>query len=193
MPSASTPEQRDGSDSATMAAVYAQYQSFVKRSVRRLGVTPADADDAVQQVFLVVHRRLDQYLGIRTKRGWLFSISRLVSNNYRRGLRRARAHTSDLVFEPVPDAEQLLAQLEARRLLDRFLDDLKEPERSAFYLSHFEGFTAPEIAKELSVNMNTVYTHLRNARLRAARLRFDRDAADQDWPRNATAPSASAD
>ncbi|HKQ71472.1 MAG TPA: sigma factor, partial [Polyangiaceae bacterium] len=41
-----------------LAGLFAEHADFVWRSLRRLGVPHADADDAVQEVFLVVHRRL---------------------------------------------------------------------------------------------------------------------------------------
>jgi RNA polymerase sigma-70 factor (ECF subfamily) len=158
-----------------MTEAYTKYRGFVKRSVRRLGVTPADADDAVQQVFLVVHRRLDHYLDVQLKRSWLLAVSKLVSCNYHRGLRRARSRRHQFTLatlEPGPDVEELLAQQEARRLLEQFLEELEEKERAAFYLAHFEGLTAREIALRLGMNMNTVYT-----RLRTARLRFEKGLA----------------
>ena len=154
----------DGTD-AQIAHAYEQHGRFVKRAVRRLGVTYCDADDAVQQVFLVVHRRFDQYESVDLKRAWLFSVSKLVSKNYHRSVRRARAQRCGLVVAPAPDLEELLIREETRRRIVKSLEDLNEPERAAFYLATFEGLTAREIATELDMNMNTVYTRLRRARL----------------------------
>jgi RNA polymerase sigma-70 factor, ECF subfamily len=155
-----------------MSEAYEQYQRYVKRTLRRLGVTAADADDAAQQVFMVVHRRLDEYRDVRTKRAWLFTISRLVSCNYHRGVRRARSHLHDFPPPPRTDLEDLFAHLEARRLLHDFVQALREKERAPFYLAHFEDFSAPEIAVRLGTNVNTIY-----ARLRKARLLFERTLA----------------
>ena len=153
----------------SLAIVYEQQAPFVRRSLRRFGVAYADADDAVQQVFLVVHRRFDEYAGIGAKRAWLFAVSRHVSRNYHRGLRRAQAKKAGFLCSlelPELDLEDLVAAREARRMVDQFLADLVESERRAFYLSHIEGLSTREIARELDVKLNTVYTRLRNARRR---------------------------
>ncbi len=151
-----------------MPEVFADHAYFVKRSLRRLGVTPADTDDALQQVFLVVTRRFAEYLAVDSKRGWLFNVSELVSRNYHRGQRRARERHRWLVALPAFDLEEVLRRREAGRIVSKFLNGLKESERAAFYLADIEGLTAKEIAVELDVNMNTIYT-----RLRAARRRFN--------------------
>lgn len=151
-----------------MAQVFADHAYFVKRSLRRLGVTTSDADDALQQVFLVVARRFDEYLLVESKRGWLFGVSDLVSRNYHRGRRRARRRHRWLVALPAFDLEEVLRRREAGRIVSKFLAGLKESERTAFYLADVEGLTAKEIAVELDVNMNTIYS-----RLRAARRRFN--------------------
>ena len=44
-------------------ALYEEHFSFVWRTARRLGVPERAADDVVQDVFLVLHRRLDDYDG----------------------------------------------------------------------------------------------------------------------------------
>jgi RNA polymerase sigma-70 factor (ECF subfamily) len=160
------------SKAMAFALAYAEHRVFVKRSLRSFGVIAADADDALQQVFLVVHRRLDQYLEIPAKRGWLFAVSRFVSNNYRRKIRRARIGARFLITAPAPDTEELYARREAGRLLAAFLQQLPDKERGPFQLTHIEGLTADEVGMRLRVNPNTVRT-----RLRAARLRFQAELA----------------
>jgi len=154
---------------AQIASAYEQHRIFVKRTLRRFGVTYSDADDAVQQVFLVVHRRFDEYLDVSLKRAWLFSVSKFVSRNYHRGIRRARAHGHELATAPAPapapDIDELLIRREATHELVKCLDRLEERVRLPFYLANFEGLTAREIATALNLNMNTVYTRLREARI----------------------------
>jgi len=154
----------EDSKAAQMRQTYKHQARFVRRTLRRLGVTHADADDVLQLVFLVVHRRLDEYVEMAAKRAWLFSVSQLVSRNYHRGIRRERARRRKLVPAPLPNPEELLLRREAARRVTRFLDELDEPLKRAFYLASFEGLTAREIAVELDMNMNTVYSRVRTAR-----------------------------
>ena len=53
------------------AAVYREHHGFVARTLRHLGVDPGRVDDAVQDTFLVVHRRLAEFEGRAALRTWL--------------------------------------------------------------------------------------------------------------------------
>ncbi len=145
--------------------IFSEQADFVWRSLRRLGIPPADVDDAVQEVFLVVHRRISEYEDRGLLRAWLFSISRQISSHYHRGVKRNQERHRGLVMSvTAPDLEEVLARREAEQLVNAFLDQLEEPQRMVFYLSDIEGLTAPEIAAALDVNLNTVYGRLRQAR-----------------------------
>ena len=163
---AAEPQLERATPAQVMANAYRQHQRYVWRTLRYLGVRYADADDAVQQVFLVVHRRADEYVSMKSKRGWLASVSKFVSCNYHRGIRREKAREQWFTREPLPDVEELVARREARRMLGKFLSSLRKPERSTFYLTYFAGLSGNEIAARLRMNPNTVRTRLRFARLR---------------------------
>ncbi|NJL96066.1 MAG: TIR domain-containing protein, partial [Anaerolineae bacterium] len=60
-------------------AVYDEYFEFAWRSLRRLGVPTEALDDAVQDLFLVVHRRLDSFEGRSSLRTWIFGIALRVA------------------------------------------------------------------------------------------------------------------
>ena len=153
--------------------VFSQHANFVWRSLRRLGVASADADDALQEVFLVVFRRITEYEDRGLIRPWLFTISRQVASHYHRGNKRTETRHQGLVLDTVgTDVEESLARREAEQVVRSFLDELDEPRRIVFYLSDIEGMTAPEIAEATGVNLNTVY-----ARIRLARKRFEREIA----------------
>ena len=140
------------------------------RSLRQLGVPGVDVDDALQEVFVVVYRRLSDYEDRGLMRAWLFSITRQVARHYHRATTRAESRLRRLVVDvAAPDVEEMMARREAEDLVTEFLDGLEEPQRLVFHLADIEGLTAPEIAASLGVNLNTVY-----ARLRSARKRFER-------------------
>ncbi|HEX4353772.1 MAG TPA: sigma-70 family RNA polymerase sigma factor [Polyangiales bacterium] len=154
----------------SLSAVYDAQFDFVWRCARRLGVEPASLDDVVQEVFLVVHRRLCEFEGRSTLKSWLFGITRRVVRDQRRS--RRRKPTEVLAHDPIdPLARTPDAQLDLREqaaLLHRLLDSLDDDKREAFVLSELEEMSGPEIADALQLNLNTVY-----ARVRAARSAFD--------------------
>lgn len=152
---------------AQIAHLFAEHADFVWRSLRRLGVPAADVDDALQEVFLVVHRRLPEYEDRGLMRAWLFSIGRQISSHYHRGVRRAEERHRGVTVSAISrDPEEALERREAERFVGEFLEGLDESRRLVFYLSDIEGLTAPEIASALDVNLNTVYGRLRQARSR---------------------------
>ena len=51
-------DERTGDPGPTFEDVYDEYFDFVWRSVRRLGVEAPDVRDVIQEVFVVVHRKL---------------------------------------------------------------------------------------------------------------------------------------
>jgi RNA polymerase sigma-70 factor (ECF subfamily) len=151
-------------------AVYEELFDFVWRSLRRLGVTPAGIDDAVQDVFIVVHRRLPEFAGRSSLKTWVLGIALRVARDHQRSRRRKGDHEE--LDARIPDAApgpvESLARAEALRELDRILSTLDEDKRAVFVLAEIEELTAPEIAEALEINVNTVYS-----RLRAARRAFD--------------------
>lgn len=151
--------------------VYEAHFDFVWRSVRRLGVPASAVDDAVQDVFVVVHRRLHEFEGRSKLQTWLFGIALRVARSHRRKAARAS------VLDPLPDDVEGRAEhrpdrvneaQEAWAVVEAFLEELDDDKRAVFVLSELEEHTAPEIAAALGIRTNTVYS-----RLRAARKQFE--------------------
>lgn len=156
--------------SESFEEIYATYFEFVWRSLRRLGVPVAEVNDATQEVFIVVHRRLPEFEARSSVQTWLFSISLRVASDKRRTARR-RPETPlerDVPARGTSDPHEAAARAQAVRVLYALLDELSDEKREVFVLAELEQMTAPEIAQALSINLNTVYS-----RLRAARREFD--------------------
>jgi RNA polymerase sigma-70 factor, ECF subfamily len=149
-------------------SVYAEHFRAVWRTLRRLGVAPAQLDDAVQDVFLVVHRRLPEFDG-RSLRGWLYAIAVRVASDHRRNAAHQRTvPLSEALIDPAPDPARTSELSASVRLLHELLAELDERQRTVFVLGELEELSVPEIAEALGENLNTVYS-----RLRAARARFE--------------------
>ena len=149
----------------TFETIYRQHHDFVWALIRRLGVPAAAVDDVVQDVFLVVNRKLKDYADRERPRAWLVAIARRVAADHRRTERRARDRLRG-VRPPPPTTtpEQQAQQREAAHIVAVFLDTLDEDQRMAFYLMDVQQMTAPEVAEALGVNVNTVYSRVRLAR-----------------------------
>ncbi|MBX7082216.1 MAG: sigma-70 family RNA polymerase sigma factor [Nannocystaceae bacterium] len=154
-------------------ALFLEHYDFVYRALAHFGMPQASLDDATQEVFAVVHRRLADYDGRTAMRGWLWGIARNVASSMQRGEQRARRRL-ELVAdaEPVAGPDETLAQRQQIALARACLEALDEQQREVFVLAELEGFSAPEIAQTLDVKLNTVYS-----RLRIAREKFQRALA----------------
>ncbi len=156
----------------SLAQVYEEHFDFVFRCALRLGVPRDEAQDLVQDVFLVVHRRLGGFEARSSMRTWLFGILRRVAADRRRRAYRRRECACAEVEAPALTQscpERGAERREAARLLHAILAELSEDKREVFILSELEQLSAPEIAAAVGANLNTIY-----ARIRAARRDFER-------------------
>ena len=156
----------------SFAQVYEEHFSFVWRSALRLGAPAAIADDVVQEIFVVVYRKLNEFEGRSSVKTWLFGIVLHVVRTQRRSLRAKHPHA--LYPELSADPETLIddrtgpheaaVQAEAAQLVNQLLEALDEDKRAVFILAELEQMSAVEIARAVAIPLNTVYSRLRLAR-----------------------------
>jgi RNA polymerase sigma-70 factor (ECF subfamily) len=162
--------------------IYRTYFDEVCRWTRILGGPEAEREDLVQDVFVVVHRRLDEFDGQNVP-GWLYQITRRRVRDFRRlrwfRVLLQRTQVEDVVASPAPGPEAALGQQQETEKLAAFLGHLlsrlPESQRVAFSLFEIEGYSGEEIAKLQNVPINTVWARIHKARVKlaasAARLR----------------------
>ena len=164
---------KDGAPSGQISfdRIYDEYFSFVYRSARRFGVPLGAVDDVVQEVFVVLHRRLPEYDGRASLQAWVYGILANVVRDYRRSFRRKQARllpsASDEQLGPAPSATDPERRAELQRdveLLLQLLDELPDAQRELLVLAELEQMSIPEICECVGGNPNTVYSRLRVAR-----------------------------
>ncbi|MBX3222488.1 MAG: sigma-70 family RNA polymerase sigma factor [Labilithrix sp.] len=163
--------------------VYREHFAFVWRSARRLGVRDASLDDVVQEVFVIVHRRLGEFEARSSLRTWLFGITLRVARDQRRSAARKSPECAvdpDTLRASAPGPLEAMEKVDAVRVLYAILDEMDDERREVFVMAELEQMTMPAIAGTLGVNVNTAY-----ARLRAARQAFEagvaRHRARDEW------------
>jgi RNA polymerase sigma-70 factor (ECF subfamily) len=160
--------------------IYERWFDDVSRWVRMMGGPEAEREDLVQDVFLVVYRRLPDFDGNNVP-GWLYQIARRRVRDFRRLLWVRK------MFGAVPLSVNLaedgaspadsLQTAEKRVILEKALDTLNESERVALALFEIYGQSGTEIAEVQGVPLNTVWARIYKARrkLKAALAKVDRD------------------
>lgn len=165
-----TPDRDDAPLPGALDGIYREHVDFVYRIACQLGAPPAAVEDVVHDVFIVVHRRLHEFDG-RSMRSWLYGITRRVVAHELRGGARARRRLAALPPPPPSrDPEDTTGDAQAIALIEAFLRSLDDDQRAVFSLVEIEGCSAVEVAAALGVNVNTIYSRLRLARQRFARL-----------------------
>jgi RNA polymerase sigma-70 factor, ECF subfamily len=148
--------------------LYALYFGFTWRVLRHLGVPSYAIDDVVQEVWIVVHQRLDSFQNRSSLKTWLFGIAFNVMRNQRRAdERHAKLRTApEPPREPPLDPEVVRAGREAWERVERFLHTLDEENRAIFVSSLLEHLPAKETAEATGVDVGTVYQRMRTLRNR---------------------------
>jgi len=151
---------------ATLELAYREHFTHVWHTLRRFGVADRDLEDAVHEVFIVAHRRLDSFDRSRPIRPWLSGIAWRVASDDRKRARNRREMVG-IVVEPAtggPDAAQQVAAARDRELVHRALSELPDDQRVVFVMHEIDGFSMPEIRDALGAPLNTLYSRLRLAR-----------------------------
>lgn len=153
-----------------VAQIHELHADFVWSSLQRLGIHVADLEDALQDVFVVVHRRLGSFDGSSRLSTWLFGICLRVASQYRRKAHRRRERgvvdverTASEGEGDAPDAAMLAR--EAERRLEQVLDALELGRRVVFVMFEIESVGCAEIAEQLGLPLGTVYSRLSAARI----------------------------
>jgi RNA polymerase sigma-70 factor (ECF subfamily) len=162
------PKSAEAQPSLDFHAIYERWFDEVSQWIRAMGGPEADREDLVQDVFLVVHRRLPDFDGDNLA-GWLYQIARHRVRDFRRLL-----WVKHLLLGSVPLPDNLakegaspaetLETDEKRRMLERLLGKLNESERAALVLFEIDGYNGEEIAEIQGVPLNTVWARIHKAR-----------------------------
>lgn len=156
----------------TVTRIFEEARDDVYRYLVMLGLAPASAQEATQEVFLRLYVSLRKGERIENLRGWIFR----VAHNH--GVTIRSRESVALAFEPdvenqIPDLsenpEQALLNREHRLRFLHAVEALSDQQRNCLYL-RAEGFRYREIAQILGVSDSTVGEFLRRAirRLRKA-------------------------
>jgi RNA polymerase sigma-70 factor (ECF subfamily) len=151
--------------------LYRQHSSRLFNLAWRMSGTRADAEDLLQEIFLLAYRKLPEFRGDSTVGTWLY---RLAMNRCLDHLKSRQTRVSDATTQldeeampgprPIPDGG-------VKRLdLERAIARLPDGARAAFVLHDVEGFQHHEIATILGISEGTSKSQVHKARLKLRAL-----------------------
>jgi RNA polymerase sigma-70 factor (ECF subfamily) len=109
----------------------------------------SDAEDAVQETFLKVHRAASTYTGEASFSTWMFRI--LVNTCYDH-LRKRKRRIDETPIDEMVERSSTSVDDAKRITLRKLLDELPEQRRSVFTLFEIEGLSHAEIGEILGIS-----------------------------------------
>ena len=158
-------ERVRGGDETAFAVLVQRYMREAFSIAYRMLGQRQDAEDLVQDAFLVALRKIGSIQPGRPFAPWFFRVLVNRGINARRG--RARHPTAALPEDLAASTAPPSAEVERHEIHDRVhevLDRLPERERVIVELSDLEGFNSTEIGEILGIPPGTVRWELHRAR-----------------------------
>jgi RNA polymerase sigma-70 factor (ECF subfamily) len=158
-------------DEVEISEIYRKHAPDVSRWIAHLGGPFADVEDLLQEVFLVVQRKLPGFRGEAKLTTWLYGITDHVVSNarrkerFRRWTRRARrAEVADALAPSPSEPNTSLEREQARREVYAALEQLPDKYRTPFILFEIEGMPCDKIAELVGVRTQTLWVQIHRAR-----------------------------
>ena len=145
-------------------AVYDRHFAYVHRALRHLGVRDESLDDAVQDVFIVVHEKLAAFDGRHAITTWLYAIVIRVARRYRKTQATARVFERDAELVGPGAVEHDVEVRQKLLIAEQALASLDKDKREIFVLGEIEQLSVVEIAQILGEPVDTLYSRLRAAK-----------------------------
>ncbi len=155
-------------------SIYKASSGFVYNVALRIAGKSHDAEEVTQEVFIKVYRNLKYFQFRSSFKTWVYRITvNTALNLYKRVSREMnRRRDFDDVARTVASGEDVAGEVQDREerkaheaRLAELLDTLNPEQRSCIVLREIEGLSYQEMAQALGVNINTVRTRLRRARV----------------------------
>lgn len=156
--------QAQARDAAAFRALVTRYERRVVYYIRRMLGDAPDAFDVMQDVWLLVFRRLPALSAPEAFRVWLYKIAHDTTVTQLRKRSRSPEPISDEIISEEPETWNEFEALERAELVHRTLELLSPPHREVLTLRFLEGLEIDEIANIVGCEIGTVKSRLHYAK-----------------------------
>ena len=147
----------------TIEQLVDRYTNVLYRYAHRLTGSSVDAEDLVQETFLIAHRKLGQLRSGRAALGWLIQVLRRCRFRQRDRLPIVASVSVEEILDASNQPVGVLDEVEPDRLMaliEQMPDEFREP----LLLFYFEELRYREIAEALDCPIGTVMSRLARAK-----------------------------
>ena len=167
-------------DQKAFEVIFSRYVNRVYRQAFKLVGNEADAEDVVQEVFLLVYRKAQSFLGKSEFSTWLY---RLTANAALTKLRQRKKEKEVSLDEYLPkfrkdghhlvrpvvdwtqDVDKFVAIKEYSQIIKEAMEKLSPTDKAVVMMSDMEEMSNPEISETLGISVQAVKARLHRARL----------------------------
>ncbi len=145
-------------NNTVLVAIYHRHSKMVWNLCYTLLQNPADAEDAMQEVFIRVGLTNKIFRDTEHEKAWIITVAKNVCRDELKRSRRRELSLDDVTADaatPPPEIDEVLAAVRS----------LPEQYRTAIYLFYYEGYTSAQIAKLTGKPDATIRTYLRRGRM----------------------------
>lgn len=155
-------------ESEALREIIRRHGSPLAAFLRQMTGDAASADDLAQEAFLRVYRNSARYVPGGGFRAWLYTIARHLALNHLRDRHQETPAVAVPVAEaPAPDGGE---RGELQSMIERAIDAVPEPFRSALLLCVLHGLSYEEAAEASGCSVKTLSSRLARGRERFREL-----------------------
>jgi RNA polymerase sigma-70 factor (ECF subfamily) len=171
-------------DAHAFEAIFERYAETIRRHLARLVENDVAAQDLVQETFLRVWTRAEQWDGRGSFAGWLYRIATNLAFNHLRSMRRRREQPLEALaaedeaeqdylpawmMDPSPGPDAAFESIEQHEQFRHLVRGLPEDKRDVLYLVHEMEMSIQAAAEELGIPEGTAKSRLHYAKKHLAR------------------------
>jgi RNA polymerase sigma-70 factor (ECF subfamily) len=176
-PSGASSSKEESVRAERFTALFRERYGYVWGTLRRFGVSAADAEDVAHEVFLRIYEKLDVFDPSRPAKPWCFPFVYRAACDYRK-LARHRVEVMEEQDAPsdAPSVEQGLESADNARLVRAALERVPFERRAVLVAFEMDDVPMKTIAETMGIPLFTAYSRLRSARedFRVALERLER-------------------
>lgn len=178
---------RQTKDATQFKSLVRRYQNRIYNAAFRILGSKDEAEEVTQDTFLRVHQGLDRFREQASFSSWIFRITHNLCVDLVRAKQRKAglkvvsfdpqstqsedelydsANSVSQIADPMLSPAQLVDAVEQQEVIQKYLMELPENQRTAIVLHDIEGFQYQEIAEILGTSVGTVRSRIYYGRMK---------------------------
>ncbi|GIL18293.1 MAG: RNA polymerase sigma-H factor [Oligoflexia bacterium] len=156
-------ERVKGGDKKAFSILVKRHQRGLMRLSVRFVKDIDMAEDVVQESFIKAYERLASFEARASFKSWLFQIAVNTAKNKLRERKEGTFDIQDVQLGIAPQAESTLVQTSVSQIIQKFVDDLPQRQKTALVLRVYEDLSFKEIADIMECPYDTAKANYRHA------------------------------